>query len=157
MLNCSRPLTCISCHKPGNSTFPLQMTAELPLLDCANPISVSPALLENTCWLCERSTCPQVYQMTLLPITSFLWHTWRFTKHRSCSCHRLVPTTYLLGSGDNFAVNVVQCVFHFALCLLCFLCAKTKLSVSSQIQVPFPFENYVNFNFLVSNLCYPFH
>ena len=30
------------------------------------------------------------------------------------------------------------------------LCAKTKLPVSSKIQAPFPSQNYVNFNLLVS-------
>lgn len=66
---------------------PLQMTADFLLLDFANLIWVSATLPANTWGLYGRVICSQLYQRTLLPITSFLWPTWRFTKHRSCSCH----------------------------------------------------------------------
>lgn len=40
-------------------------------------------------------------------------------------------------------------MFWFCIYLLYFLCAKTKLQLSSKTQVTFPFKNYVNFNFFV--------
>lgn len=117
----------------------------LPATDFANLIWVSATLPANTWGLYGRVICSQLYQRTLLLITSFLWPTWRFTKHRSCSCHtgqshflsfRFLGTVLLWKLSEVFFVSLYvqkpnyQCLLRFKfpslskLCQLQFSCIK---------------------------------
>lgn len=133
------------CPKPGTS-FLLFKWLQTSCYWILQIIWVSATLPANTWGLYGRVICSQLYQRTLLPITSFLWPTWRFTKHKDLAAVTQVSPNFL-------SFRFLGTVLLWKLSEVCFsLCAKTNYQCLLRFKFPFPLKIMSTSVFLYQDL-----